>query len=97
MWFFLNNFLLAGAIGAVSTVWFTIGGTMDLRRLFRDLAQKEANVLDDGRVIGHVSADDLSLVQQVEGAAPVEEASHPERVDRAAPADPAPEKGQAGA
>jgi hypothetical protein len=65
-WFFLNNFLIAGAIGVVSTIWFTIGGTMDLRRLFRDLAAKQTNVLDDGRVIGHVSADDVALVERVE-------------------------------
>jgi Na+/proline symporter len=65
-WFFFNNFILAGAIGVVSTVWFTIGCTLDLRRLFKDLALKETNVLDDGRVVGHVSADDLALVDQVE-------------------------------
>lgn len=66
LWFFINNFLLAGVIGAVSTVWFTIGGTIDLRRLFRDLKRKELNVLDDGRVIGHVSADDVELVEKVD-------------------------------
>ncbi len=65
-WFYFNNFLLAGAIGLVSTVWFLIGGTMDLRRLFVDLAAKKTNVLDDGRVIGHVSADDVELVERVE-------------------------------
>lgn len=63
-WFFFNNFLLAGAIGIVSTVWFTIGGLIDLRRLFRDLAAKQENVLDDGRVIGHLSADDAALFGQ---------------------------------
>lgn len=68
-WFFLNNFVLAGIIGAVSTVWFTIGGTADLRRLFRDLAKIEENVLDDGRVIGHVSAADVELVEQVDRVA----------------------------
>ncbi|MFH1569797.1 MAG: hypothetical protein ABIL09_17505, partial [Gemmatimonadota bacterium] len=73
-WFFFNNFLLAGLIGIVSTVWFTIGGTMDLRRLFVDLARKEANVLDDGRVIGHVSADDVALVERVEHSETVEPA-----------------------
>lgn len=65
-WFYIQNFLVAGAIGVVSTVWFTIGGTIDLRRLFKALAAKEANVLDDGRVIGHVSADDVAMVEQVE-------------------------------
>ncbi len=65
-WFFINNLVIAGIIGAVSTVWFTIGGTMDLRRLFRDLAKKETNVLDDGRVVGHVSADEVALVEKAE-------------------------------
>lgn len=63
-WFFLNNFIIASIIGVVSTIWFTIGGTIDLNRLFRRLRGKEFNVLDDGRVIGHVSADDVALVEQ---------------------------------
>jgi len=66
LWFFINNFVLAGVIGVVSTIWFSIGGTVDLYRLFRDLARKDSNVLDDGRVIDHVSADDVKLVEQVE-------------------------------
>ncbi|MDZ4200107.1 MAG: hypothetical protein U1E27_12580 [Kiritimatiellia bacterium] len=70
LWFFIQNIAIAGAIGIVSTIWFTIGGTMDLRRLFRDLARREVNDLDDGRVVGHVSADDLALIEQVEGRAP---------------------------
>ncbi len=37
-------------VGLVSTFWFAIGGTIDLRRLFRDLAKKEVDILDDGRV-----------------------------------------------
>ena len=65
-WFFINNVIVAGIIGMVSTVWFSIGGTLDLRRLFKDLAKKEENVLDDGRVIGHVSADDVELVEQID-------------------------------
>jgi Na+/proline symporter len=68
-WFFINNFCIAGVVAAVSTIWFTIGGTRDLRRLFRDLKLKETNTLDDGRVVGHVSADDVALVEQVEQAA----------------------------
>lgn len=65
-WFFINNIVIAGAIGIVSTIWFTIGGTRDLRRLFKDLEGRELNVLDDGRVLGHVSADDLALIAQVD-------------------------------
>ncbi len=63
-WFFFCNFILAGIIGIVSTIWFTIGGTVDLNRLFKRLRENEFNVLDDGRVIGHISADDVTLVEQ---------------------------------
>ena len=77
-WFFFNHFVLAGVIGVVSTIWFTIGGTLDLRRLLRDLDKIDENVLDDGRVVGNVSADDVQLVEQVDHvtivAAHVEEA-----------------------
>ena len=62
----IQYYYVAGLIGIVSTVWFTIGGTWDLRRMFRRLAAREANLLDDGRVIGHVSADDVTVVEKVE-------------------------------
>jgi Na+/proline symporter len=65
-WFFLTNIVIAGIVGIVSTVWFTIGGTWDLMRMFKRLAEKQVNELDDGRVIGHVSADDVILVEEVE-------------------------------
>lgn len=68
LWFFINNFVIAIVIGLVSTVWFTIGGIIDLRRLFKGLAAEKRNVLDDGRVIGHVSADDVELVERVDHA-----------------------------
>ncbi|MBN1555405.1 MAG: hypothetical protein JXA11_11720 [Phycisphaerae bacterium] len=65
-WFFINNVVIAAVIGLVSTVWFTIGGTWDLRRMFKRLAEKETNILDDGRVIDHVSVGDVSMVEQVD-------------------------------
>jgi Na+/proline symporter len=65
-WFFLQNFVLAGVIGLISTVWFSVGTTVDLRRLFKRLKAKETSILDDGRVVGHVSADDVALVERVE-------------------------------
>jgi hypothetical protein len=37
-------------IGIITTIWFTVGGTMDLVRLFKDLAVKEQDDSDDGRV-----------------------------------------------
>jgi len=65
-WFLINNLIVVGIIGVVSTIWFTIGGTWDLMRMFKRLDAKESNVLDDGRVIGNVSADDVNMVENVD-------------------------------
>lgn len=65
-WFKIYNLIVPGIIGVLLAVFFTVGGTLDLRRLFKRLAAKEDNVLDDGRVIGHVSADDVAQVEKVE-------------------------------
>jgi hypothetical protein len=67
-WFALTHLIIAGIIAVISTVWFTIGGIWDLRRLFQRLAaaDRQENVLDDGRVVGHISADDVALVEKVE-------------------------------
>ena len=61
-YFYINSLLIAGIIGAVSTVWFMIGGIIDTRRLFRDLSQRVDNPLDDGRVERHVSLMDRALL-----------------------------------
>jgi solute:Na+ symporter, SSS family len=65
-WFFIQQIVVAFAIGVVSTVWFTIGGTIGLRRMYRDLANHKSDVLDDGRVVGAVSAVDIAAVAKVE-------------------------------
>ena len=65
-WYFITIVVLGVLIGTVSTVWFTIGGTRDLIRMFKALAARKSNVLDDGRVIGHVSADDVAMVEKVD-------------------------------
>ena len=65
--YFLQKIVLGGLIyGAVSTVWFGYGGTRDLIRMFKDLAAREANILDDGRVIDGISADDVAMVEQID-------------------------------
>ncbi len=66
-YFYVTSVLVAGIIGLVSTVWFSIGGTRDLIQLFDRLKEKRENVLDDGRVIGHVSAADLAQMEQIDG------------------------------
>lgn len=40
-------------IGIPITVWFTLGGIRDIRRVFARLATLERNDLDDGRVVDH--------------------------------------------
>ena len=59
-WFLIYNIIYVGIIGIISTVWFTIGGTWDLRRMFKRLESKATNIHDDGRVIGHVSTGDMT-------------------------------------
>lgn len=48
-YFFITNIVVAGVIGLISTVWFTIGGTLGLIQLFRRLEQKRTDSRDDGR------------------------------------------------
>jgi solute:Na+ symporter, SSS family len=65
-YFFIRQFVLGGTVAVISTIWFTWGGTRDLLRMFRALDEKEVNVHDDGRVIGHVSAGDVELIEKVD-------------------------------
>ncbi len=65
-WFLLTNIIVASAIGVVSTVWFFIGGIWDLNRMFKRLAVEERDILDDGRVLGHVNADDLGGIVETD-------------------------------
>ena len=71
VYFFIVNFCVACLVGIVSTFWFGTCSTRDLIRLFRDLDARERagnspDILDDGRVEGHVSLADKAAVEQVE-------------------------------
>ena len=57
-YFFITKILIAGLIGIVSTVWFSIGGTVDLIRLFKRLDEKKDDISDDGRVTERIGDDD---------------------------------------
>ena len=73
---------LTGFVAIITTVWFTIGGTIDLRRLFQRLKTLEVNKLDDGRVIGHMNADDYAaaqLAKESKPSLPEERAENPPR------------------
>jgi Na+/proline symporter len=65
-YFLVTNLIVSAAVGVVSTVWFMIGGIMDMGKMFRDLEARKDNPLDDGWVEGHVSAADQALVARVE-------------------------------
>jgi hypothetical protein len=81
-YYYITQVIVGGIlVGAVSTVWFTIGGVRDMIRMFKALKIKETNMLDDGRVIGHVSADDVSLVEKVDHVN-IEEAHVEEKILR---------------
>ena len=59
-WYFFITLIVVGIIiGSISTVWFVIGGIIDLRCLFRDLAKRIDDPLDDGWVEGHMSLVDV--------------------------------------
>lgn len=59
MYFFIQIIIVGMIVGIISTVWFMIGGVIDIRRMFRDLAKLASNPLDDGWVDGHVSRADV--------------------------------------
>ena len=59
-WFKIQNLIVPSIIGVVTSIWFTIGGSVDLHRLFQRLGEEKTNELDDGRVVGHLSADDAA-------------------------------------
>jgi hypothetical protein len=58
-WFFISKLVVGSTIGIISTFWFAIGGTLDLRRMFKRLAEREVDDQDDGRVIDHQNTEDV--------------------------------------
>ncbi len=68
-WYFLIVFILVpGVMAAITAVWFGIGGSIDLYRMFRDLESRTINVLDDGRVEGNMSLADKAQLEAVDSS-----------------------------
>ncbi len=65
-YFFVVYLIIPGIMATISTIWFGIGGCIDIFRLFRDLEARTTNDLDDGRVEGHVSLSDKAQFEKVE-------------------------------
>lgn len=48
-------------LGTITTIWFVIGGAIDMKKLFAALCTVQRDVQDDGRVVGHHSLVDEKL------------------------------------
>ena len=53
-------------MASITSVWFGIGGVVDLVQLFRDLKTRIINPLDDGRVEGNMSLADKAQLEAVD-------------------------------
>jgi len=62
-YFYITSLVVTGILGIVSTFWFLIGGIIDLRKLFRDLAARVDDPLDNGMVEGHISLADKAAFE----------------------------------
>lgn len=65
-YFLIVSLVIPGVAAAVTVVWFGIGGTIDLTRLFRDLKNRVANPLDNGMVEGHVSLSEKAKMDAID-------------------------------
>lgn len=67
-YFFITLIAVPGVIGIFTTVWFVIGGFIGLRQLFRDLAGRAEDALDNGYVENNISLADKAKVDRIENA-----------------------------
>lgn len=65
-YFLFFSMVIPGIAAAITTVWYGIGGTVDLMRLFRDLKNRIADPLDNGMVEGHISLADKKHFEEIE-------------------------------
>ena len=50
LYYLTTLIIIPSIVGIVSTFWFSIGGIIDLKRMFHDLAARKRDFTDDGRV-----------------------------------------------
>ena len=53
-------------VAIITTVWFFIGGVIDLRKMFQALKSRPEDDLDNGLVEGRVSLSDRKKFEQIE-------------------------------
>jgi len=56
--FWQFNVWMSFILGFFVTIWFLIGGIVDVRRLYRTLGSMQRDDLDDGRVVNHHNANE---------------------------------------
>ena len=64
--YLITALIIPGIVAVISTIWFTIGGIIDLRRMLRDLNNRTVDELDNGMVDGHVSLSDKKKFSEIE-------------------------------
>ncbi len=65
-YFLFFSMVIPGIAAAITTVWYGIGGTVDLFKLFNDLKNRIIDPLDNGMVEGHISLADKKRFEEVE-------------------------------
>lgn len=65
-YFLIFIMIIPGIIAVVSTVWFFIGGLIDLRKMFQALGSRTVDNLDNGMVVGNVSLADKEKFEEIE-------------------------------
>ncbi len=67
-YFLVTLLIIPGIVAAITSVWMTIGGIINMRQMFRDLKNRRINDLDNGMVSGHVSLADKREMEAAEAA-----------------------------
>ncbi len=77
-YFFVITIAVPFVLGIGTTIWFTCGSVMDIRRLFRDLEARKRDSLDNGMVDGQVSLSDKAVfaAKEAGGIAAVDAEAH---------------------
>ena len=64
-YFLILQLIVPAILAAITTVWFTVGGIIDMRQLFKDLKSRKDNPLDNGQVEGHMSLADKEDLEAI--------------------------------
>ena len=57
-YFYIASLITPAIVGVISTVWFSIGGMVDLIRLFKDLAIRTLDTTDNGQIFNKIVNND---------------------------------------